>query len=121
MAKDYYNTLGVSRNASQTEIQKAYRDLARKYHPDLNPDDKQAKQKFQEVQEAFDVLNDANRFAGDCEPRHVEGLREQRAHASVDQMATRHVSRVGGALHEELLLTGDERPDSYLRVVPTAW
>jgi DnaJ-class molecular chaperone len=61
MAKDYYNTLGVSRNASQTEIQKAYRDLARKYHPDLNPDDKQAKQKFQEVQEAFDVLNDAKK------------------------------------------------------------
>jgi DnaJ-class molecular chaperone len=61
MAKDYYNTLGVSRNASQTEIQKAYRDLARKHHPDLNPDDKHSKQKFQEVQEAFDVLNDAKK------------------------------------------------------------
>jgi DnaJ-class molecular chaperone len=58
MAKDYYHTLGISRNASQAEIQKAYRDLARKYHPDLNPNDKGAKQKFQEVQEAFDVLND---------------------------------------------------------------
>jgi len=58
MAKDYYKTLGVSRNASASEIQKAYRDLARKYHPDLNPDDKTAKAKFQEVQAAFDVLND---------------------------------------------------------------
>jgi curved DNA-binding protein len=58
MAKDFYHTLGVGRDASQAEIQKAYRNLARKYHPDVNPDDKQAKQKFQEVQEAFDVLND---------------------------------------------------------------
>ena len=58
MAKDYYHTLSVGRDASQAEIQKSYRDLARKYHPDLNPDDKAAKEKFQEVQEAFDVLND---------------------------------------------------------------
>lgn len=58
MAEDYYKTLGVSRNASQAEIQKAYRELARKYHPDLNPDDKEAKTKFQQIQSAFDVLND---------------------------------------------------------------
>ena len=58
MAEDYYKTLGVKRDASQAEIQKAYRDLARKHHPDLNPNDKNAKKKFQEVQAAFDVLND---------------------------------------------------------------
>ena len=58
MSKDYYKVLGVGRNASEEEIQKAYRDLARKYHPDLNPDDKTAKQKFQEVQSAYDVLSD---------------------------------------------------------------
>ena len=58
MAEDYYKTLGVKHDASQADIQKAYRDLARKYHPDLNPDDKTAKKKFQEVQAAFDVLND---------------------------------------------------------------
>jgi curved DNA-binding protein len=61
MAEDYYKTLGISRNASATDIQKAYRDLARKYHPDMNPDDKSAKAKFQEVQRAFDVLNDASK------------------------------------------------------------
>jgi len=61
MAEDYYKTLGVSRNASSDEIQAAYRKLARKYHPDLNPDDASAKAKFQEVQKAFDVLNDASK------------------------------------------------------------
>jgi DnaJ-class molecular chaperone len=61
MAEDYYKTLGVSREASADEIQAAYRKLARKYHPDLNQDDASAKQKFQEVQAAFDVLNDASK------------------------------------------------------------
>jgi DnaJ-class molecular chaperone len=61
MATDYYKTLGVSRNASQDEIQKAYRELARKYHPDMNPDDKTAKKRFQEVQTAFDVLGDSKK------------------------------------------------------------
>ena len=61
MAEDYYKILGVPRNASQADFQKAYRELARKYHPDLNPDDKQAKKKFQQVQTAFDVLNDAKK------------------------------------------------------------
>ena len=61
MAEDYYKTLGVRRDASQAEIQKAYRELARKYHPDMNPDDKTAKEKFQQVQKAFDVLNDSEK------------------------------------------------------------
>ena len=55
---DYYKVLGVSRNATKEEIGKAYREKARKYHPDLHPDDKNASKKFQEVQQAFDVLND---------------------------------------------------------------
>jgi DnaJ-class molecular chaperone len=57
MAQDYYKTLGVPRDASATDIQKAYRALARKHHPDMNPDDKSATKKFQEIQAAFDVLN----------------------------------------------------------------
>ena len=61
MADDYYKTLDVARDASPADIQKAYRKLARKYHPDLNPDDKTAKTKFQEVQRAFDVLNDPSK------------------------------------------------------------
>ncbi|MBQ9811845.1 MAG: J domain-containing protein [Thermoguttaceae bacterium] len=59
MAEDFYKVLGVSKTASQDEIQKAYLKLARKYHPDMNPDDPEAaKKKFQEVQSAFDVLKD---------------------------------------------------------------
>src|ERR1700756_5626830 len=63
MADDYYETLGVGRSATQAEIQKAYRNLARKHHPDLNPNDKTAKEKFQKVQAAFDVLNDKEKRA----------------------------------------------------------
>jgi len=61
MAEDYYKTLGVPRNASQADIQKAYRELARKYHPDMNPNDKTAKKKFQQIQAAFDVLNNSEK------------------------------------------------------------
>lgn len=58
MAADHYETLGVTRQATPEEIQKAYRAMARKHHPDLNPKDTKAKEKFQQVQAAFDVLND---------------------------------------------------------------
>ena len=61
MAEDYYQTLGVPRTASPEDIRKAYRELARKYHPDLHPDDESAKEKFKKVQTAFDVLNDQSK------------------------------------------------------------
>jgi len=61
MADDHYQTLGVPRTASADDIRKAYRELARKYHPDLHPDDDAAKEKFKQVQAAFDVLNDPSK------------------------------------------------------------
>jgi len=61
MAEDHYQTLGVPRTASAEDIRKAYRELARKYHPDLHPDDEAAKAKFKQVQAAFDVLNDPSK------------------------------------------------------------
>ena len=56
--KDYYKLLGVEREAKAEEISKAYKKLARKYHPDLNPGDKQAEEKFKEINEAYEVLKD---------------------------------------------------------------
>ena len=58
---DYYNILGLDKNATPDDIKKAYRKLARKYHPDLNPDDKEAHKKFQQINEANEVLSDAEK------------------------------------------------------------
>ncbi|MEO5889239.1 MAG: DnaJ domain-containing protein, partial [Ferruginibacter sp.] len=55
---DYYEILGLKKNATEEEIKKAYRKLARKLHPDLNPTDKEANKKFQQLNEAHEVLSD---------------------------------------------------------------
>ena len=55
---DYYKILGIEKKSTQNDIKKAYRKLARKYHPDLNPNDKQAEKKFKEINEANEVLSD---------------------------------------------------------------
>jgi len=59
--KDYYKILGVERNASEDDIRKAYRKLAMKYHPDRNPNDKEAEERFKEINEAYQVLSDAKK------------------------------------------------------------
>jgi curved DNA-binding protein len=63
MAKNYYDVLGVNKSATDKEIKQAFRRLAKKYHPDANPDDPQAETKFKEINEAYEVLSDAEKRA----------------------------------------------------------
>ncbi|NOX75304.1 MAG: molecular chaperone DnaJ [Gammaproteobacteria bacterium] len=75
--RDYYETLGVERNASEPELKKAFKRLAMKYHPDRNPDDKSAEEKFKEAKEAYDMLANAQKRAA----------YDQFGHAGVDPSA----------------------------------
>ena len=59
--RDYYDVLGVQKGGSEDELKKAYRKMAKKYHPDLNPDDKPAEEKLNEVNEAYEIIYDLQR------------------------------------------------------------
>src|SRR5207253_165180 len=75
--RDYYEVLGVNRGVSADEIKTAYRKLARKFHPDLNPGDKAAEERFKELQEAYDVLSDEeNRKLYDLRGEDIEAQLE---------------------------------------------
>ncbi len=82
--EDYYKVLGVARGASADDIRKAYRRLARKYHPDLNPGDKSAEERFKSVQEAYDILSDTKKrqmfdqygfYSDNIKPEQNQGFR----------------------------------------------
>lgn len=88
MAKrDYYDVLGVPRNSSEADLKKAFRKLAMKYHPDRNPDDKDAEEKFKEAKEAHDILSDERKRAA----------YDQFGHAGVDGSAGMGAAGAGGA------------------------
>ena len=59
--RDYYEILGVNKNADEASLKRAYRDLAMKYHPDRNPNNKEAAEKFKEASQAYEVLKDAEK------------------------------------------------------------
>jgi len=75
--RDYYEVLGVARDASEKDIKKSYRRVAMKFHPDRNPDDANAEEKFKEASEAYEVLSDAQK----------RGIYDQYGHAGIEQNA----------------------------------
>ena len=85
--RDYYEILGVAKNASDEDIKKAYRKLAMKHHPDRNPDDKGAEEKFKEAKQAYEILSDPDKRA----------TYNQFGHAGVDQQAGMGGGYGGGA------------------------
>ena len=94
MAKrDYYEVLGVGKSAEKNEIKKAYRKVAMKYHPDKNPDDKAAEEKFKEAAEAYEILSDADKKA----------RYDRYGHAGVDPQAG-FGGRGGGGMNMDLSL-----------------
>src|ERR1700744_1640535 len=88
--KDYYGLLGIKKTATQEEIRKAFRKAARKYHPDVNPGDKKAEEKFKEISEANDVLSDDKKrkiydqvgfYSDQIDPAQAEAYARQQANA----------------------------------------
>ena len=71
--KDFYQLLGVSKSSTQDEIKKAYRKLAMQYHPDKNPGNKKAEDKFKEISEAYEVLSDVEKKKNYDQFGHAEG------------------------------------------------
>jgi curved DNA-binding protein len=91
---DYYQTLGINKNASGDDIKKAYRKLARKYHPDMNPNDKEAHKKFQRINEANEVLSDPEKR------KKYDAYGENWKHADQFEQARRAQSQQGAYAHE---------------------
>src|SRR5579862_4622773 len=98
---DYYKILGINKNASEEEIKKAYRKLARKHHPDLNPNDKEANKKFQQINEANEVLSDPEKR------KKYDQYGKDWQHAEQFEQARHQQQQRRGGNQEEFSFSGD--------------
>ena len=101
--RDYYEVLGVSKTASDSEIKSAYRKLAKKYHPDMNPGDKEAEAKFKEASEAYAILSDADKRRQYDQFGHVVPVVEQ-----VDSILTDLTWEISLEIFLEISLVAEE-------------
>lgn len=98
--KDHYRTLGVRPSAQQTEIKKAYRALAIKYHPDKNPDDPLAEAQFKEIQEAYSILSDSTKRSIYDDERWLSGMDNKRGY--VQEVTPGWLMKVSSELNDSL-------------------
>ncbi|OUO49924.1 molecular chaperone DnaJ [Parabacteroides sp. An277] len=103
---DYYNILGVSKDASQEDIKKAFKKLARKYHPDLNPNDPDAHRKFQEINEANEVLSDPEKR------KKYDEYGENWKHADEFEAQRQQANSQGGGFHTSFWSSSDGEADA---------
>ena len=101
--RDYYEVLGVSKDADEAAIKKAYRALAKKYHPDMNPGDKEAEKKFKEASEAYAVLSDAENGVSmtSSAMRHLKAAPAVQADSAALTSAVR-ISVIYSAIYSEI-------------------
>ena len=124
--KDYYATLGVAKTATDKEIKQAFRKLARKYHPDVNPGDKSAEAKFKEINEAYEVLGDPDKRRSTTSSARTGGMYEQAAQRGGAESVRAAVDRQHGRRRRRRLPHDDRRRDagdvrdgrSVLRLLP---
>ena len=108
--RDYYEVLGVERGADDATLKKAYRKLAKKYHPDMNPGDKEAEAKFKEATEAYSVLSDPEReeHTTSTVMQHLKMVEPVRVAVSVDSTLTAQIWAISSAIFSGICSAAEE-------------
>ena len=114
--KDYYSTLGVAKTATEKEIKQAFRKLARKFHPDVNPGDKAAEARFKEINEANEVLSDADKRRKYDELERLRQIKHFVDEAGVNLAGVQRLLAIADVVRDMQSVTdGEQSPRSQLR------